>query len=568
MKSTEMARGKSEKKIDLLRRALALVFLGGLILRFISFGWNTRLFGDVNLFALTARRLAESGQLEYPMKYDFSPQAPYLTLNSPAGQHPPLWPLMAAGMAKALNNDQTFTWLKILSFAAGVLLSGYFFLVGWRENSSSAFIALLFVALSPWLVDYSANGSPYIAIAVLVVFGQELWRRVMALNARWVEQAGRHELSCSDTPALSDHSAIREDGENLAVMVWAGMVSGAGWLLHSILWVLPIACLGKLLLGIKAYRRDALRGLMVFGGVFLLFLVPWMLWNLKMFGRVFYSASTLYILQQLNLAEPGVFGGMVQIVPHASLGVSVLGDYLRLMAKSAYAGIRELVQMMGPFVVVLVVVGWVETCRISWANRKTLEQSARQNGLFLFQGFLSPLSLYLVMVLLWATYKLRFLIPLLPFLYWSAGVGFQKMIQGYGWQRGVGGLLLAGSLIWMLLPYLHARSGLYYGAETPQTAYLYDQMKPLAESLGKMPPGVVLGIANTLDGGIETIYWARQPFVAGRGMNEVILRKLAGDFAVTYLWVDRSQEGWVRDIFPQARVLIENAAYQLYHLKP
>jgi hypothetical protein len=414
MKSTEMARGKPGKKINLLRLALALVFFSGVILRFLSLGWNTRLYGDVNLFALTARRLAESWQLEYPMKYDFSPQAPYLTLNSPAGQHPPLWPLFAAGMAKALHNDQTYTWLKILSFAAGILLSGYFFLAGWREKSSSAFLTLVFVSLSPWLADYSANGSPYMGIAVLVVFSQGLWRRVMAQSARWAGQAGRHEWSCSDPPALSDHSANREDGENLAVMVWAGAVSGAGWLLHSILWVLPIAFLGKLLLGIKAYRKDALRGLMVFLGVFLLFVVPWMLWNQKVYGRVFYSTSTLYILQQLNLAEPGVFGGMVQIVPHASLGVSVLGDYLRLMAKSAYAGIRELVQLIGPFGVMLAVVGWVEECRISRANRKSVEQPARQNWSSLFQGVLSPWVLYVLMVLLWATYKLRILLPRLP----------------------------------------------------------------------------------------------------------------------------------------------------------
>ncbi len=30
------------------------------------------MLGDVNLFALTAREYAESGELNYPMKYDFS----------------------------------------------------------------------------------------------------------------------------------------------------------------------------------------------------------------------------------------------------------------------------------------------------------------------------------------------------------------------------------------------------------------------------------------------------------------------------------------------------------------
>ena len=44
----------------------------GILLRVASIWWNDRLLGDVNLFALTAREYAESGELNYPMKYDFS----------------------------------------------------------------------------------------------------------------------------------------------------------------------------------------------------------------------------------------------------------------------------------------------------------------------------------------------------------------------------------------------------------------------------------------------------------------------------------------------------------------
>jgi len=64
-------------------------------LRVASLGWNDRLQGDVNLFALTAREVARNGRLVYPMRYEYSDRVPYLSFETPATQHPPLWPFSA-----------------------------------------------------------------------------------------------------------------------------------------------------------------------------------------------------------------------------------------------------------------------------------------------------------------------------------------------------------------------------------------------------------------------------------------------------------------------------------------
>ena len=63
-------------KMQKLVLAVVLVCLA-LGLRASSFQWNDQLQGDVNLFALTAREFRHSGELRYPIKYEFSDQVPY-----------------------------------------------------------------------------------------------------------------------------------------------------------------------------------------------------------------------------------------------------------------------------------------------------------------------------------------------------------------------------------------------------------------------------------------------------------------------------------------------------------
>jgi hypothetical protein len=77
-----------------------------------------------------------------------------------------------------------------------------------------------------------------------------------------------------------------------------------------------------------------------------------------------------------------------------------------------------------------------------------------------------------------------------------------------------------------------------------------------------MEEGVVLGYSLTLDGGFETIYWNRFPFVYGRGFDhENIVRKLVQDFNVRYIWADTFTIERTRTFFPQAETMLENESY-------
>jgi len=103
-----------------MRHWIWLVFALAICLRVVSLGWNDRLQGDVNLFALSARELASTGSLAYPMRYDYSARVDYHTLTTPASQHPPVWAFATAVLARVLRTEDTFGVLKGLSFLCGL----------------------------------------------------------------------------------------------------------------------------------------------------------------------------------------------------------------------------------------------------------------------------------------------------------------------------------------------------------------------------------------------------------------------------------------------------------------
>ena len=166
---------------------LCLLLLAGVALRAASFVWNTRLQGDVSLFALTAREYVQHDRLYYPLKWEYSDHVPYKTLASPASQHPPLWPFAAGLLGKLFRTEDTFPLLKLLGEVTGIGLLVLAALIGWRRGWwAETLAAVAFLALSPALVDYSANGSSYILSATLLVLAA-----LLMVRFRSVSHAGR-----------------------------------------------------------------------------------------------------------------------------------------------------------------------------------------------------------------------------------------------------------------------------------------------------------------------------------------------------------------------------------------
>lgn len=496
--------------------------MAGSILRIWSFQQNTRLYGDVNLFALTARQLAMHGRLTYPMKYDYTPQALYLSPESPASQHPPLWPLLGAILARLWNSPDTFLMLKLFSLFTGFCL-WILFLPKPKPPSLTKLIPFGLISISPWLVDFSTNGSPYILITLILILAE--WLRRSKLPPR--------------------KSALIGFGAFCALAI----------LTHYNLILLPLSFVIGILTQEAIPTPKKLLNLGIFLIAFLFFFSPWLAWNWNTFGQWLHTPSSFYILEQLGLAHIELAQDRVVWTVKAVSITSVLRRYSLLLAKSAWAGGRQLMDMLTPpgFFCLLAGLG------LHWKQNQPHSQTSWIiNGL---RPLTSPVMLYLLTILLWATYKTRFLIPLLPASYLLIGESVDhglRAMKGRAWLLWTGIALL---FLWTMLPYRLQPLNLYYGTETFSHAQQYDQMKELANLLAEKPGGVILGLSSSLDGGIETIYWAKQPFVTGRGLNESIWKKLATDFQVRYLWSECTQKDILQRLFPNLQIYLSNDLY-------
>ena len=544
-----------------IRPQFVIIFIVAISLRLMSYAWNTNLYGDVNLFALTARQVAIHGRLEYPMKYDYSPNVPYLSLSTPASQHPPLWPLFAGVIASTINSEDTFQVLKWMSefFGIFLLLLILIFVRGFRDDfqepinggttqkrpiNNSIFstsytaevslIALGFAAISPTLVDFSANGSPYILTTGFVLLAS-----ILLVNFR---------------PKNPIHPIL------------AGLICSLALLVHSILIFLPLAFLPVILkstplhspnpsstsLTAPSTLKSRLLTLVYFTFAFLLPLLPWIAWNYLNFGKPFYSYTTYHLFEQLGLLKTEAYGQVIASRVSSIIDpITLFQRYVLMIAKSFLAFSREYFRALGPFCLLLLAFGI-----ISLFNENKLKLAS----------ILTPAGVYTLTIFLWATYKFRFLVPLLPSSYLLAAYGFSTLSNRPYWGKWIAWICILGSIGWMIPSYLHPEPTLYYGNETTAQAKLYAKMRPLAEDLSNLEPHVTLGYSQYLDGGIETVYWHRFPFVAGRGLGLPEIQKLICDFDVQYIWADDATKAEITDTFTASHLILQSPPFYIYKI--
>jgi hypothetical protein len=493
---------------------LAILLLTGAALRITAYSWNTRLQGDVNLFALTAREYVQHNRLYYPFKHDFSDRVPYRTLATPASQHPPLWPLAGGLLGKLLHTDDSFKMLKLVSEVAGFLFLALLVIIGVQlRRPYETLAALALCALSPMLVDFSGNGSMYIALAAIVL---------AAVVLLYVP-----------------------DQRKVTTYVLAGVLCGVGIMTHNMLILLPAA-----FLVCWVTRRVAWRQILVFALALVATLVPWMWWNWRHFGQLFYSSSTLYNLRQLGLARTGIFDDVVTTRVTGVLNAGVIQQYLKLAGNAVWRFLKGYAENTGPFVLLLAITGLV-----------ALFRRERRLG----TAILLPFLLYIFTVILWATYRERFLVPALPLAFLLAAFGFAYLIRrGVAW-RWLGGLALAGGLVWQAAGFLEQPPTQYYSHDAPYAAS-YAAMVRLSRELAQLPSGIVFGYSRVLDQGRETTYWNRLPFVAGSGLPLDAVTKVVRDFGVRYIWTSLGSDEVIRSAIPAVRAVLSDAEFTVFEV--
>jgi 4-amino-4-deoxy-L-arabinose transferase-like glycosyltransferase len=497
---------------------LARIVALGAVVRLCAFTWNTRLFGDVNLYALVARQWRESGSLDYPAKFDFFASAPYLALNTPVSQHPPAWSWLAGLIASAGLGLDEFAALKLLClfFGLALIILGMSIARTLAGNRAAVGTGLV-LALHPMLVDYSANGSPYIAVAACVL-------------------AVIHALLVSECS------------------VWlrgalAGTAAALACNFHGVgLLLIPSGFMGLALIAAPATRLRMLSGFTLASA---LLVIPLFAWNTAHFGSLLHSTSTFYLQGKLGLVHmvEDSTGIHYQV---GELGWRHLGPYARLAFKSSLQFILHLGLETGFTSLLLAGFGCLTL-------KKNLSRNQLAAAALVVLTLIAP-------CLGWPEFKYRFLVLALPLVVILAVLGFEANRSSL--RRPFAVFALAGcTVFWVVQMALTGSPAKYYAYDLKHRDD-YRLMKEAATFLGKQPHGVVLSFPSPLDGGVEAVWWHHQPAVLARGFTKSRLQRLNVDFQPAYLLLSPDRRDQVETIAPDATLCFENNGYLVYRRTP
>ncbi len=467
-----------------------LIIGAGIGLRLYSFHQNTRLHGDVNLLALTAREYAISGDLYYPMKYASPPYLPYHALREPATQHPLLLPWLAGLLCRLLQSDDAFGVLKILSSLGGILLWLLAMALAKRCGGDAAWLPIFLTAVSPLIVDYSANGSPYIAAAALMLAGLIFLTR-------------RRAASFTSIAALGLLCGIGFQTHGFFLAVFAGS-----------LWAIG-----------RSQKHKALRRIALFLVIFGLSLAPSIVWSLRHTGAWFFASTLHHPAGRLGWLKEVEGAAGTFTIAEPALEVNRICVYLRHMGYQGLVAIRHALEEIGPFTLSLVIFALPHLWRL------------RRRRLAAFAMAIP----YLALIFVWAAFQLRFLVPLAVPIFVAAGIGLRRLRRASAdWRRQLGYLLAVGALLWPIALWAQNIPMRYYPPRVAREyGYRYEKMRELALRLRDAERGLVAGWTHESAGGGESVYWHRMPFIDLRAAEPAKVERTLRSFPVRYLWCER-----------------------------
>jgi hypothetical protein len=389
-----------------------------------------------------------------------------------------------------------FSTLKGLSFACGALLLA---LLAFQARADRRMLLVLgFWTFSIAAVDYSANGSFYILCAVLYLGFYLALRRAAGGDHGW-----RWGLA-------------------------AGLLGTASLLTHLISAAL-IASIPVYL----ALCRPRHRGpVLLCGGVMIVsLLVSTVAWRVVTEAPT--NPSLVNFLVGDGFAVRRLDAEDLRFLVSGSVSLASFPVLLGSLVSGAGAFLFDCLVVTGPLVVLFA----------AGLYRAVKRRRERDIGLCL-----SLLAGHLLIVAVFPFDRLRFIVPVLPFLFTVTALG---ALHGNAsaatgtpsrWASpAVTALivLFVGYNLFFLVRFPHT----FYDGSRPSTARTYNEMKAAALWLGEnMECGNVLGYSRLLDGGTEAYAYHRCPFVAGRAFLPYpqLLPRLVERYRVAYIWTDRS----------------------------
>lgn len=424
------------------RQLLIAAMVIGLVLRLASMEANIDFpHGDVNLDAATAKSLASGRGFWTPWEEGtaFRPDEIGLateTFGHPADQHGPLWPLLGAPLSWLTGGNAVLA-LQIASLLAGMALIPLVFKAIVNINERAAVWSAWTVAVLLPLVDYSANGSLYIAqtagIFALIAFSRELEKAREALIA--------------------------------------GAILGLLFLLNYQCIVIIPAFVGAVIFARGI--RGALRPVAIAAVACLLVTIPWFIRNQIVFGSPFYNTNFEFVVHQLTSSTG--------LSKHA---VDTSGERVLLTSTATAADLWEGVKAWAPDNAL----HWIVTIHLAlplltlfalggFARLLTI----RRDGARTFAGGMIVFSFIALFIIssLWPTPKARYLVPLIAL---AGAAGMLELTMGARLLYSVFSLLLTIACGWGLglglgfipnAPWLHITAGEQSaGVPTRELGYL------------------------------------------------------------------------------------------------
>ena len=341
--------------------------------------------GDVAIDAATAESLARGQGFWTPWERGSAFRPPpsrsgKSRFGHPADQHPPLWPLAGAALARALGLAP-YPALRWASFLAHIVLLLLVTAAARRMiPGPRAVLPGLFYALSSLGAAFSFNGSLYAAQAAL-------------------------------TLAAALLAARRRGGVKEGLLL--GLACGAAWLLNYQAALLVPACLAIRFLPFRREAREtggrAGPWTAAFAAGLLAAAAPWLARNLSCFGNPLWSVNTYYLAAKAgarfhHVPADGVL--LLRLVPPSP---GTLARNLALWSAQNLSFLFLLLLAAAPGALAVVLL-----CRPG--GRPEDRCGGEEEGRETARALAVILAFHLAACLLWPALKTRYLVPALPLL--------------------------------------------------------------------------------------------------------------------------------------------------------